>query len=108
MAEIDVQVSEYELDCAVRCYLHFPAQHQICLELERSGFRTLAALSEATSANPLRTSQGATRPEAGSSPVSSSSSKSEEFAEVTFEDVGACLLLEPGCRATLACSSEGP
>jgi hypothetical protein len=44
---------------------------------------TLAARSAAASARPLRTSHGATSPEAGSSAVSSSSL---EFADVTFED----------------------
>jgi hypothetical protein len=51
---------------------------------------TLLARWIATSANPLSTSHGATRPEAGSSPLSSSS-RSDESALVTLEE-GACLL----------------
>lgn len=57
---------------------------------------TLAALSIATSANPRKTSHGATKPEAGSSPLSSSSISdesglvaSDEDGNVRFEVAGA-------------------
>ena len=55
---------------------------------------TLAALSIATSARPRKTSQGATRPEAGNSPLSSSSI-SDESALVT-SDEGGNVRFEPG------------
>lgn len=56
-------------------------------EMKTRIIQTLAALSIATSANPRRTSHGATKPDAGNSPLSSSSI-SDELALVTLDDEG--------------------
>jgi len=80
-----------------------PVDEMFNFKLHKTGsvVDTLAALSEATSANPLRTSHGATSPEAGSSPLSSSS-MSEELADVTLEDEGA-ILFEPDTLPDCLC-----
>lgn len=62
----------------VRCWLHHsPLGRHVRKGMKEMHIRTLAALSMATSARPRKTSQGATRPEAGNSPSSSSSSSEE-------------------------------